>query len=90
MAVGACIRVKGEVQGVGFRYFILREAKLLQVNGYVRNLDDGSVEIVAEGERSAIEQLINAAKRGPRLALVDNVHVEWKEAVGNYSYFEVR
>jgi acylphosphatase len=90
MPAAARIVVEGDVQGVGYRYFVLRQAQVLELNGYVRNLADGGVEIVAEGEKSAIEQLVDLAKRGPRLAKVDNMKVEWKESMGIHSYFGIR
>jgi acylphosphatase len=90
VAAAARITVEGAVQGVGFRYFILHHAQLLPLNGYVRNLADGRVEIEVEGEKSAIEQLFDSAKHGPRLAQVENVKIEWKEPRGVYSHFGIR
>ena len=90
MPAAARIMVEGAVQGVGFRYFILHQAQLLPLNGYVRNLADGRVEIEVEGEKSAIEQLFDLAKRGPRLAQVESVKIEWKESKGVYSHFGIR
>ena len=75
---------------MGFRYFIAHQAQLLPLNGYVRNLADGRVEIEVEGEKSAIEQLVDLAKRGPRLAQVESVKIEWKEPRGVYSHFGIR
>ena len=90
MPAAARIMVEGDVQGVGFRYFISHRAQLLPLNGYVRNLVDGSVEIEVEGEKSAIEQLLVFAKVGPQHAQVENVKIEWKESRGLYSHFGVR
>ena len=56
--------VHGDVQGVGFRYFIMREAQRLGLRGWVRNRDDGAVEFVAEGRRQDLERLKQAAERG--------------------------
>jgi acylphosphatase len=86
----ARIVVEGAVQGVGFRYFILHQAQLLPLYGYVRNLPDGKVEIEVEGEKSDIELLFDFAKRGPRLARVENVKIDWKESRGVYSHFGIR
>ncbi|MFN8007941.1 MAG: acylphosphatase [Terriglobia bacterium] len=86
----AHIVVEGEVQGVGFRYFIRQHALRLLLNGFVRNLVDGNVEIEVEGEQSAIEQLLVLAKAGPRLGRVENVTVLWKESTGLYSFFGIR
>ena len=90
MPAAARILVEGAVQGVGFRYFILHQAQLLSLSGFVRNLADGRVEIEVEGEKSVIEQLIDLAKRGPRLAQVESVNIEWKELRGVYSHFGIR
>ena len=90
MAAAARIMVEGAVQGVGFRYFILHQAQILPLKGFVRNLADGRVEIEVEGEKSAIEQLFDLAKRGPRLAQVESVKIEWKESTGVYSNFGIR
>ncbi len=90
MLAAARIIVEGAVQGVGFRYFILHQAQLFPLNGFVRNLPDGRVEIEVEGEKLAIERLVDLATRGPRLAQVENVKIEWKESMGVYSYFGIR
>jgi len=82
--------VRGLVQGVGFRAFIMRQALRLGLKGYVRNLPDGStVEIVAEGPLEYLEKLIDAARKGPPGARVDSVSVEYSEATGEYSDFSV-
>ena len=88
--VAVRIVVKGYVQGVGYRYFILRQAQSLHLKGYVRNLTDGSVEIEAEGEKATVLDLIELSKRGPRLAQVDSTAIEWKEPKNLYSYFEIQ
>ena len=84
--------VRGYVQGVGFRYFVERKAKGLMIRGFVQNRADGSVYVLAAGERSALEQLLSALYRGPSQARVDSVDVEWSEEVmqGLPSSFEVR
>jgi acylphosphatase len=68
-------RVEGRVQGVGFRYWTLRQARALGLDGTVRNLVDGAVEVLAFGEPSKIEQLTTACAIGPRVARVDAVSV---------------
>jgi acylphosphatase len=62
--------VTGRVQGVGFRWFVIREARELDLRGFVRNLEDGSVEVVAEGDTVAIEALAAALAHGPVAAEV--------------------
>ena len=75
-------RVHGQVQGVGYRFYVRRQAAALGVRGYVRNLPDGSVEVVAEGERPVLEQLLRALERGPTGAVVERVDVRWEPAEG--------
>jgi len=70
------IAVRGRVQGVGFRAFVAREAGALALTGWTRNCDDGAVEIVAAGPRSALDALVEAARRGPAFARVDDLRRE--------------
>ena len=81
--------VRGDVQGVGFRYFVQRKAQQLGLRGWVRNNDDGTVELVAEGERAVLEQLKHAVEEGPRMARVDRVDTRWSEATGTLGGFEL-
>ena len=81
--------VHGYVQGVGFRYFLLRKANQLGLTGWVRNNDDGTVELVAEGRRSELELLRQAAAEGPRPSRVDRLDADWSAAAGNLDAFEL-
>ncbi len=81
--------VHGDVQGVGFRYFVQRKAQQLGLRGWVRNNDDGTVEVVAEGERGALEQLKRALDEGPRMARVDKVDAQWSSATGTLGGFDL-
>lgn len=81
--------VEGRVQGVGFRYFVLERAAALDLTGWVRNTWQGQVEVVAEGDRSALEQLLQALRHGPRMAYVTTVLPEWGEASGEFTGFNV-
>jgi len=65
--------VRGRVQGVGFRWFVAGQARRLGVRGFARNLEDGSVEVVAQGPADAVEELARALASGPALARVANV-----------------
>jgi acylphosphatase len=67
--------VRGRVQGVGFRWYVEREAQLLGVAGWVRNNPDGAVEVLATGTREQINALHEKLRIGPRAARVDDVHV---------------
>jgi acylphosphatase len=81
--------VRGSVQGVGFRYFIQRKAQELGLRGWVRNNDDGTVELVAEGSRSELERLRMAAEEGPRMARVQHLEVQWSPATGGLGDFDL-
>ena len=70
----ARIVVSGRVQGVGFRAWTAAQARALELRGYVRNLENGDVEVVAEGAPPAVERLIEQLGQGPRLARVSGVH----------------
>ena len=84
-------RIHGFVQGVSFRYYTLRQAASLGVVGWARNrYDDGSVEVVAEGERTAVNKLLSWLHRGPPSADVQKVEVEWEAHTGEFQRFEVR
>lgn len=82
--------IQGRVQGVFFRDFVQEHAERLSLNGYVRNLPDGSVEIEAEGERHKLEDLVKHLKIGPPVAGVDKVIIQWSEYKGSYSDFRIR
>jgi acylphosphatase len=81
--------VKGDVQGVGFRYFLIRRAQTLGLTGWVTNRDDGVVEFVAEGSRRDLEKLEQAAREGPRMARVTAVEVNWSLATGGLDRFDI-
>jgi len=90
MMAAAHILVQGLVQGVGFRYFVAGHAQRFNLTGSVKNLNDGNVEIVAEGERGSVEMLIKEIKIGPRSAHVSKCVVEWVDAEGRFKGFEIR
>jgi acylphosphatase len=82
--------VYGRVQGVNFRYYTQREAQALELVGWVANRFDGSVEVVAEGEKPALQKLLVFLQRGPPSARVDRVEPEWSKASGEFNRFRVR
>ncbi len=82
--------VAGRVQGVGFRFFTQRHAVKLGLRGWVRNRWNGTVELVAEGPRPEVEELLAAIRRGPRPGTTRSVEVDWQEATGEFSTFRVR
>jgi acylphosphatase len=65
--------VRGRVQGVGFRWFVHREASELELKGWVRNTEDGDVEVVAAGDEETLQELRTSLKRGPRGSRVDKL-----------------
>lgn len=81
--------VYGQVQGVGFRYFVIREAHRLALRGYVRNTSEGTVAVVAEGPRVRLEHLVQRLWEGPGGAWVERVEVGWGPARGTYSGFNI-
>lgn len=85
----AIIRIYGEVQGVGYRSWALRRARRLGLKGFVRNEPDGSVLIVAEGDEEALSMLAEECKKGPALARVEKVEIEWQEYRGEFQDFEI-
>jgi acylphosphatase len=82
--------VEGRVQGVSFRYYTARRARELGLGGYVRNLWDGTVEVVAEGPRAAVDELLAFLRVGPRAAFVTQVDTRWPAPIGEFDRFEVR
>ncbi len=88
--VRAHLFVKGFVQGVGFRWWMQRNARRLGVCGWVRNLPDGRVEAVLEGPEGKVKELIALARRGPSSAYVEDVEVVWEEYRGEFSDFSIR
>ena len=81
--------IHGDVQGVGFRYFVMRRARPLGLHGWVRNRDDGTVEIIAEGNRPDLESVLGAAREGPRGARVTQVDATWTAATGGLEPFDL-
>jgi acylphosphatase len=83
--------VSGVVQGVGYRYFVLRQARGLVLSGWVRNLPDGRVEVVARGSGAALSALEDALQKGPSQSHVTNVEkVEISDDAVGVSGFDIR
>lgn len=81
--------VSGRVQGVMYRDFTKRGARRLRLTGFVRNLPDGTVEVVAQGERDALEKLVARLHRGSLFSHVDDVRVEWTDPSAQYERFDI-
>lgn len=82
--------ISGFVQGVLFRASAQSAARKLQLSGFIRNLPNGTVEIVAEGEETFLDRLIEWCRKGPPAAKVDQVSVSWREAEKQFSGFNIR
>lgn len=82
--------VHGRVQGVGYRIFVVRQAKRLGLSGWVANEPSGRVRCVAEGPRDVLETLLASLRDGPSGAWVDSVDATWSAASGTLSGFDVR
>lgn len=90
MKARARILVSGMVQGVSFRYYTQELAQRLGVHGWVRNTHNGRVEAVFEGEKEAVERMLDFCRHGPYGARVANVKVKWENYRGEFSGFELR
>lgn len=90
MNVRAEARFYGLVQGVYFRAYTVDFAKRLAVTGWVRNLSDGTVMAVFEGERSDIEEVVRKLREEHPAARVDRVDITWSDAVGQFDDFSIR
>ena len=84
------IILTGRVQGVAFRYYARNIANRLGVKGWIRNLDNGAVEATIEGERNSVNQMIEWCKKGPNLALVEDIKIIWQSYAGDFSEFHIR
>ena len=82
--------VRGRVQGVSFRYYTMLRARELHIQGWVRNLPDGTVEVLAEGARARLDQLAAFLAAGPVGARVESVDANWQRATGQFTDFIIR
>ncbi len=89
MQVARKFSIRGEVQGVGYRFFAQRAAARHQVVGYVRNCSDGTVEALAEGPANSVEDFKHDLATGPQWAVVDHVEEIVLEPTGSYSGFRI-
>ena len=82
-------KITGKVQGVGFRYFVLRQAQELGINGWVSNKPNGDVEALAQGEKEGLDHFIAKVKQGPAFSSVEDVSLNWGNEAEQYSGFEI-
>ncbi len=90
MVARAHVFVSGRVQGIFFRFETRRLARRLGVAGWVRNRRDGRVEAVFEGEKEAVERMVEFCRHGPSGARVTNAEIRWEEPTGEFEEFNVR
>jgi len=83
------VRVFGFVQGIGYRSWTKRKAEELGLKGWVKNLEDGSVESYLEGEESSLNLMIELMKKGPRFARVEKIEVKEENRVKGYENFQI-
>ena len=89
-AMRAHLWITGRVQGVNFRYYSRAEALRLSLTGWVRNLWDGRVEAVIEGDEGSVRQMVEWCYVGPPAAQVIDVEIEWEAPTGGFSDFDIR
>lgn len=83
------IIVRGLVQGVFYRAYAHENARMLELAGYARNLQDGSVEVVAEGDEGKIKELIGKLRQGPRGSRVNKLDIKWSDAKNEFKWFTI-
>ncbi len=79
---------RGRVQGVGYRAFCTDEAMRMNIVGYAKNLADGRVEVVAEGEETTLRRYVERLREGPTMAMVRDVTYRWEDPTGTFQGFE--
>jgi len=84
------LNLEGRVHGVGFRVYALSQAESRDLTGYVKNEEDGSVTIVAEGPLDKLKELAEWAKEGPKVAWVSKMRMRWENANNEFKEFEIR
>jgi len=84
------IRISGLVQGVGYRFFAERQGRRYGLKGFCRNVPDGTVEVVVEGDYETICSYIEDLRRGPMSAAVKGVNVKWGDCRGEFNGFRIR
>lgn len=89
MKKGIHLLINGMVQGVGFRYYVHRSARRHLLTGWVKNLEDGTVEVVAEGDEEELRLFIKDMEKGSRFSTVQNVKVEWESFSNQFRNFQI-
>lgn len=81
--------ISGRVQGVGFRWWVQKQAQNLKLSGWIKNLDDGRVELVMQGKKNNLNLLLESIKHGPRFSEVEEVNVSWEEEKNEFEGFKI-
>lgn len=81
---------KGRVQGVGFRFMTQMIARGFPVTGYVRNLQDGTVELSAEGDETILQNFLKAIRESRLSHNIEDLNADWKEAAGSWKTFSIK
>lgn len=89
MKKGVHLLINGMVQGVGFRYYVHRSARRHLLSGWVKNLEDGRVEVVAEGDEEELRLFIKDMETGSRFSTVKDVKVDWEPFSNRFRNFEI-
>lgn len=84
------VKISGYVQGVGFRFFAVDEARALNLRGYTRNISDGGVEVIAEGEKDSLDQLVDSLKKGTGPATISDVKASYENYLGEFTDFRIK
>lgn len=90
MKILARILIKGEVQGVGYRYFVRRLALNMGLTGWVRNLYNGDVEIEVEGEKEKLDEFIKKIRSEHPWAIITDINIKYEKDLKNYSRFDIK
>jgi acylphosphatase len=88
--MNAHIIVDGVVQGVGYRFFVIEQARHYRIKGYVKNVPNGTVEVVAEGDKGVLNDFIKQLQIGPASAHVTDINVKWHDEEHGFTNFDVR
>ena len=83
------MKITGKVQGVGFRYYVLRQAQELGIRGWVSNKPNGDVEALAQGEKEGLDHFITKVEQGPAFSRVENVSLNWVNEAEKYFDYEI-
>ena len=88
--VSAHLLITGLVQGVGYRWFVMRKANEYDLKGYVRNLYTDDVEVEVEGNKGVIQEFIKELRIGARSAHVTDIKIQWRDYQGKYKNFDIK